>query len=64
MRQFIDEDEIALARQRRNDAEIGEIAGAEDERGLGAFEPREARFQFRKQRMIAGDEARRARPAP
>ncbi len=37
MRQFVDQDEVFRPRQRRDDAEIGEIAGAEDAGRLGSL---------------------------
>ena len=36
--QLVNEDQIAISRERRNDAEIGQIAGAENARGLGMFQ--------------------------
>ena len=60
MRQLVDQDEIVAAGQRRNDAGVGEIAGAEHAGRLGALEPREPRFELGVQRMVAGDEARGA----
>ena len=58
--QFVDQDQVAAAGQRRDDADIGEIAGAENAGGFGAFEPRQPAFQFVVERMIAGDQARGA----
>ena len=57
MRELIDENEIAVADERRNDAEIGEVAGAEDASRLGGLQLCKPRFEFGKERMIAGDEA-------
>ena len=54
MRQFVDQHEIVAADQRRNDAGIGEIAGAEHAGRLGALEPGEAPFELAEQRMVAG----------
>ncbi len=48
------------ADQRRNDAGIGEIAGAEHAGGLGALEPGEPRFELGVERMVAGDQPRGA----
>ena len=45
MHQGIEDEEIALLRQRRQDGEIGDIAGAEEERALGAEKDRGLRFQ-------------------
>ena len=58
--QFIDQDQVAAAGQRRDDADIGEIAGAENARRFGAFQPRQPALQFVVERVIAGDEARGA----
>ena len=60
VRQFVDQDQIVRPDQRRDDAGIGEIAGAEHAGRLGALEPRQPLFQFGIERMIAGDEPRGA----
>ncbi len=60
MRQFVDQDEVLAADQRRDDAEIGEIARAEDAGRLGAFPMGQPRFEFAIKRMIAGDQPRGA----
>ena len=60
--QFIDQDQIAATGQRRDDADIGEIAGAEDARRVGAFQPRQPALQLVVERVIAGDEAGGAGP--
>ena len=46
MGQVVDEDEITPADKRRNDAEIGEVAGPEDARCLRAFQPREPQLKL------------------
>ena len=45
MGQLVQQDEVAAPGQGRGDAEIGEIAAAEDQGGLGALVPREPRLQ-------------------
>jgi hypothetical protein len=57
VRHFVDENEIARADQRGDEAEIGEIAGAEDAGRLRLLEPRQARLQFAEQGMIPAHEA-------
>ena len=61
MRQLVEQHQIVAADQARDDAGIGEIAGAEDAAGFGALQPRQPRFEFGEQRMVAGDEPRGAR---
>ena len=46
MRQLVDQDQVAAADQRRHDAGIGEIAGAEHAGGFRALEPREPLLQL------------------
>ena len=58
--QLIDQDQIVAAGQRRDDADIGEIAGAENACGFGSFQPRQPALQLFVERVIAGDEARGA----
>ena len=60
MRQRIHQYQILVADQRRNDADISEIAGAEDAGGFAAFGLRELVFERAVERMIAGDEPRGA----
>ena len=60
MRQLVDQDEIFRSRERWDDAEIGEVAGAEHAGRLGSFDAGEAGFELAKQRIIAGDETRGA----
>src|ERR1700728_2397218 len=60
MRQFVDQDQVAGARKRRDDAGIGEVAGTEYASGLGRLEPRQTLFQFAMERMVAGDQPRSA----
>ena len=57
MGQLVDEDEIVGADQRRDDAEIGEVAGAEHASGLGVLPARQPRFQRGEQGMVAGHKA-------
>jgi hypothetical protein len=54
----VGEDESVFADQRRNGADIGQIAGCEGERGVRAFEPGECRFEFLVGRKGAADETR------
>ena len=58
MRQFIDQQQIALTDDHRNDPRIGEIARTEHARCLSALQPCQPPFQYAKQRMIAGDQPR------
>ena len=60
MRQFVDQDQAVAPDQHRNDAGIGEIAGAEHDGGFGLLERGQAGFQLGVKRVIAGDQARRA----
>ena len=60
MRQLVDQHQVGGADQGRDDARIGQIAGAEDAGGLRALHPGEAALQLREQRMIAGDQSRAA----
>ena len=46
MRQLVHQHQPVAADQHRDDAGIGEIAGAEDDGGFGPFDAREARFQL------------------
>ena len=59
MRQLIDQHQPVVADEHGNNSAIGEIAGPEHHRSFGAFETRQASFQFRIKRVIAGDEPRR-----
>ena len=61
VRQFIHQHQPVAPDQHRNDAGIGEIAGAEHDRGLCLLDAGEARFQLRVERVVAGDQARGAR---
>ncbi len=58
--QLVDQDQILRSSQRRDDAEIGEIAGAKDAGRLGSLDGGEAGFELAEERMVAGDEARGA----
>src|SRR5208283_1872005 len=58
MREFVDQNQILRARERRDDAAIGEIAGTEHTGGFGPLESCEPRLKLTKQGVIAGDEAR------
>ncbi len=60
MGELVDQDQVVAPDQRRNDAGIGEIAGAEHAGGLGALQRGQPRFELGVERMIAGDEARGA----
>ena len=64
MRQFIHEDQIVGADHSRNDPGIGKIAGTEHAGRLTAFQSRQPCFKFVVERMIAGNEARRASADP
>ena len=58
MRKFVQQHQAVAPDQHRNDAGIGEIAGAENASRLGAFEFGQACFQLRVERMIAGHQPR------
>ncbi len=60
MGELVDQHEIAAADQRRHDAGIGEIAGAEHAGRRGTLEPRQPRLQRVVERMVPGDEPRGA----
>jgi len=64
MDQFVVQDDVAVLRQRREDREIGGVAGAEIERGLGAEIGRGLRLQRFVLGMIAAQQPRPARPLP
>ena len=61
MGQFIDDDEIAAADQRRDDAGIGEVAGAKHASRLRILHPREAALKLGQQRMVTADQPGGAR---
>jgi len=56
----IDQNEVAVADQGRDDSRVGEIAGTEHASRLGALEARQPVFQSLVERMVAGDEPRSA----
>src|SRR6476620_1375773 len=58
MRQLVEQNETVLADQHRDDAGIGEVAGTEYARRLGALELCQPRFKLRIERMIACHESR------
>ena len=58
MRQFIGQDQVAGSRECRNNAGIGEITGAEHTSRVGRLQPRQPRFQFSMERVIAGHQSR------
>ena len=60
VRQLVEQHQPAAADQRRDDAGIGEIAGAEHDRCLGLLDAGEARLQLGIERVIAGDQPRGA----
>ena len=60
VRQFIEQHQPVAADQHRDDAGIGEIAGAEHDRRLGLLDAAEPAFEFGVKRVIAGDQARGA----
>ena len=57
MRELIDQDQVAWAGERRDDAEIGEVARAEDAGRLGLLPARQPRLERGVERMVAGDQA-------
>jgi hypothetical protein len=59
--ELVGEDHLARARQRADDAEVRQVARAEQQRGLGALEGGEALLEAAVDRHRAADEARRAR---
>jgi len=54
----VDQDQIARARKRAGQTDIGEIAAAEDERRSLSLAVRQARLELVQQRMAAGDKPR------
>ena len=60
VRQLVGQHQAVAADQRRDDAGIGEIAGAEHDRGLRLFEAGEPALKLGVKRVIAGDQARGA----
>ncbi len=58
--QAVAEDRVALAGERRDRADVGHVAGREDDRGLGALESRDGVFEFAVDGHRARDEPRRA----
>ena len=48
MREFVDHNQIRRAREHRDDAGIGEVAGTENAGGFGSLEPREPLLQLAK----------------
>ena len=60
VRQLIRQHQPVAADQHRDDAGIGEIAGAEHHGGLRLLDAGEPRLQLRIQRVVAGDQARGA----
>ena len=60
MAQLVGEDHIAHPHQARHDAEIGEVTAAEHYGIIGALQRRQTRFEGLVERMIAGDQTRRA----
>ncbi|NQV22057.1 MAG: aminotransferase class I/II-fold pyridoxal phosphate-dependent enzyme, partial [Rhodospirillales bacterium] len=59
--QFVGQDQVARPDQARDDAHVGEIARAEHDRPVGALKACKPRFQLGEQRVVAGNQARRAR---
>ena len=64
MGELVHEHEIVGADQRRDDADIGQIAGAEHAGGFGLLQAGEPRLELGEQRMIAGDQPRGAAADP
>src|SRR6516162_11758040 len=60
MCQLIHEDQIVRVDHSRNDSGIGKIAGTEYARRVAALQSRQPCFKFIVERMIAGNQARRA----
>ncbi len=59
--ELVGEDDLTAARQRGDRAGVGQVAGAEEQRGLRALELGQPSLQLRVDRHRAGDQARRAR---
>ena len=59
--ELVGEDDLAAARQRGHDAEVGEVAGAEQQRALRALERGEPLLEPPVQRHVARDQPRGAR---
>lgn len=64
MVEAVHQNEIAGLRERREQREVGHVAGREDEGGFGAFERRDAGFDAQMKFVRAPDQARRARADP
>ena len=62
VRELVRKDQIVLADQRRDHADIRQISAAEDQGSLGPLELGELIFERRVQRVRPGDESRSARP--
>ena len=58
----VGEDHVALARQRRDHARVRQVAGAEQQAGLGVLEGRQLLLEPPVDRHVARDQPRRARP--
>ena len=59
---LIHDDEVGLAREQRNDADVRQVAAAEDDGVLCVLESCQARFKVCVERMIAGDQPRGVGP--
>ena len=64
MGELVHQHEIIGTDQGRDDADIGQIAGAEHAGGFGLLQPREPALERGEQRMIAGDQPRGAAADP
>lgn len=64
MAEFVDQDQVARADEGRRNAEIGEIARAEDEGGLLALVPGEPLLQRRERGELPVTSREAPAPAP
>ena len=54
------EDDVALARERLDDARVGQVAGSEEDARLAVLELRDALLETAVDRHVAADQARRS----
>ena len=62
--ELVGEDDLAAARERGDDPDVGEVARAEQERGVGTLERRQPVLELAVELHRPRDQPRRARPAP
>jgi hypothetical protein len=60
VRQFVDQDQSIAPDQHRNNAGVGEVAGAKGTGSFGSLDARETGFKLDVERVIAGHQPGRA----